>query len=507
MSTSPSGGRNYISCTLILVWVFYVVFAFPSGERIPANDGAGWDGQSYVYIVQNIDEAILKRNLWPNVAERMLPSLIVWSTLKLSGLDASMGNIQLGFFGFGVLCVLLSAALWRKIAVRMGLRTSIEIIGLVAILINFPFLKLMPYYPTLTDQAALLLGMLAIYGFLEERAGIIWLAFLLTLFTWPSGVVTLPFLLIFSGRRYTGSMACATKTQYRIIKFILGVMCLPMALYVLAAPRFVDRSAIYDPLMSNPDSAVIGVVMGSVFTVVLLYYGIGRTIGFNIVDAPRFFYRNLVFRNLALVLAALAVWQYFISAFNLPRYGVSVKSFFLENMLQHQLLQPGSFPLMHIIYFGPILIFTVLSWDRIAKVAIDWGPGFILFFFASVVLLLDPESRHAMLFYPSLIVLTLKVMNDGGMRPAPIFYIVFVLLSIIASKIWFEINTAEFLLALDRYPPNSVEIHQRYFMNFGLYMDYSHYIIQSALAIVGGVLLAFAIRHRSRRSILPANPH
>ncbi len=72
---------HHIGIFLFFLWIGFSIFL---GERIPANNGLGWDGSGYASIAQNLDLMLKNHSLSIYVTQRIFPSFIIYSLSKLS---------------------------------------------------------------------------------------------------------------------------------------------------------------------------------------------------------------------------------------------------------------------------------------------------------------------------------------------------------------------------------------------------------------------------------------
>ena len=152
-----------------------------------------------------------------------------------------------------------------------------------------------------------------------------------------------------------------------------------------------------------------------------------------------------------------------------------------------------SFPLMNIIcsfiYYGPFVFFLILFWKRICINVLNSNVGCALSLVLLIPLSLTSESRKCIGFIGMLVFLVLLIVPDTKLRDLPkAFSFVFVGLSLVFSKCWFHITLPMNNAAWGKELLSNS--WQGYFMNFGIWMSPSSYILQ-----LGFILLSLGIIH------------
>jgi len=487
---------------LICLWLLYVVIFFWTGERIPVNDGAGWDGHYYTLVARDFTDSVVNRNITPTIAQRILPSAIVAASLNLTGADSSIQNIQIAYWAMGVIMILLSLAMWARISETLKFADGLRTLGICALLVVFPMTKMFVYNPILTDVSAFFIGMLAVFGFVRNSLFFIWMAFFGALFTWPSGVVSLPFLIIFSlDQRLHGWGVAVRPTQSYVFLFSVIIFWTALCVYLIKFKWLTDGVPLYLPLSDRPSLFYVTVIIGSIIGAVTTHFTFRWVSEVSWTAVPAFFVKNVRLTALTGVAIVVVLWIVWLSTFKHPSFAPTVFSFFLNNVFRHQLFQPGAFPLYLINFFGPMILLVIYYWADVTKIVLNWGPGIWLFFLSQLIFAMDPEARHALLLYPFLVTIVVKAMNDRDYRISLPYLSVFLGISILSSRVWYEINTPEFVSTILPSAPTADPIHQRYHMMFGIFTDYGHYFIQGSFVIsIGFAFLFFHHRLQSRKA-------
>lgn len=70
--------------------------------------------------------------------------------------------------------------------------------------------------------------------------------------------------------------------------------------------------------------------------------------------------------------------------------------------------RPAGFIVAHFFFFGPLVVLALLNWKSLAAEAGGLGNGAIAFLAALILMGLNSESRHLVMFVPLLAALTMK---------------------------------------------------------------------------------------------------
>jgi hypothetical protein len=156
------------------------------GEKIEAGQGFGYDGGEYANIAQHFEALIAEKSLDSYRIQRILPSAIVHYTLRSLEIPFTPPAIIMAFGFLNVAIFTVSSAVWCQIANRMHITAYAKLIGFIGLFVNFAVLKMASYYPVLTDNAALMLGLVALYFYLiGSRIGL-YVLMVVGAFTWPT---------------------------------------------------------------------------------------------------------------------------------------------------------------------------------------------------------------------------------------------------------------------------------------------------------------------------------
>ncbi len=183
------------SISFVLLWsILYFIF----GEKISVNSGCGYDGRLYCVITQNFDTFILNKSFSAYYANRILPCGIVHFLLKILGFSLTVQNIITGFYVLNTVSWLIAFIFWHKILNYYHISKSIQWLMNILILLNFYFLKLIFYYPVLTDSMAVLFGTMLLWFYIQDKVPYLVVTGFLGAFVYPLFAVYACVLIVFS---------------------------------------------------------------------------------------------------------------------------------------------------------------------------------------------------------------------------------------------------------------------------------------------------------------------
>ena len=133
----------------LLLSTFFLTLVYASNDRLPFNDGFGFDGARYgTAVLQLYSEDYLPDR---TVIRRILPSIIVRGVHDAVGITPTATSAITGFIILNAICVLIGL-----LAVDISLRSrQVGVLsrGLawVSVLFTFALVKWNSFYPVLTD--------------------------------------------------------------------------------------------------------------------------------------------------------------------------------------------------------------------------------------------------------------------------------------------------------------------------------------------------------------------
>jgi hypothetical protein len=457
-ASHPFGRVVLISLLALLI---YGAAQMRWGEKIPVNHGLGYDGLRYAYVARDFPRAVFQERLNAYRLGRVVPSGLVYVSLKALGLPRDPDHIRTAFEVLNLALLLVTALAWAGIVRELGISGTGRWLSYCLLFINFANLRMPFYCGVLTDTTALALGTLAVY--FHFRANSLGLLAVLCIgaFTWPSFFVLAGPLYVFS-RRSLGDDA--NKRGW-----------LPLA----AAGVAVMLSLIAFQMTRDPKIPVTGARMATILVELVFIFVVVR----DLLGHPRLldgstFRVQTHWSRVVIIILLLGGIRFVVSRLSKGSgYSLSahIASIFLDSPTF-----PGVFLVAHAVYFGPVVLLAVAYWPALCRQAHRLGVGMVLFVAGHLLLAAYPISRQVIDGLPSLVLLVVLCV-ESARWPAWAGGVV-ALLAIVGSKVWFHMNQGEFGDPLD-------SPAQRYFMNHGPYMSFSSFWMQSLAVGVAGLIV------------------
>jgi len=275
----PAG--PYLLFSVITVFVAYDVLAFIYGPRVPTNHGLGWDGIIYGRLVEDFFGPALDQ-LTHYSLNRILPSLILYLSGQISGVELNTPDrIILAFFIFDVSVTAGTVCLLWAISRRLAQPAPVYLMVCIGFLLSFGHFRMVPFYPALTDTAAVFLGTLAVYAYMKSSLFLLSIVMVASYYTWPIGTVLT--ILLVAWPRQLASPGCARGVRWSGSTWQTLLWAL-MIVVVLALVVYVPKPAVVFSKGYVPGNLYVNVSLVFVF------------VGFVAISAPPIGFRDAISR-------------------------------------------------------------------------------------------------------------------------------------------------------------------------------------------------------------------
>ena len=453
-------------------------------ERIPANGGLGFDGIHYGAWAKDYANQVFIHKVSAYHSARILPSAIVHYGLRLLRMPLDDLHVVKGFQVWNLLWLCIAVLAWNAIGDALGLSLRGRWFGFLGLFINFANLKQSYYYPVLTDTAGFGMGMLMLESFLRSRSNWIFLLTALGGFVWPPLLPMGAALYILPRRDVIVHPAASRWNQAAALlfaaAFALGVVYI---YFILQTPIANAAPPVFHPL------AVFSLLLAAITLFLAVYFLLDSDYLWSW-DSWRKQIHWPRALTMAILMAAVA-WAH--SVVTNPQLPSSNTANVLCWILLGSIAKPWVFIVAHAVYFGPIILLTVMLWPRICRHVQSYGAGLVAFLLYAICVSLGSESRQDLSALPFLVAFTAKASDD---LPMPSWVCgLFAAAALFLSKFWYLIN---------RVPaPDFKPIHfQRYYMHHGPLCTWESYVPQAVLVFAIGLALWLGIRsYRKDQSI------
>jgi hypothetical protein len=472
-----------IGIFLFFLWIGFSMFL---GERIPANNGLGWDGAGYALIAQKLDFMIKNHSLSIYVTQRIFPSFIIFSFSKLFDFSITNQNAPLLFSVLNGTMLIISFYILNALAKKFKWSPQVKIISFAGLFLNFANLKMIFYYPILTDTTAftLCLGMLYCY-FNRKNLALLVLA-LIGAWTFPTllYVGMILFLFPIKANEKTNSEITASKNsgQYNpIVGFIFAIL-------LTAACTLVAYNHPYPNTLGKNDTIfwLSCLCLFAYLFSAFKYYSYSRVKSF------------LSFIKPARVLLVLCIFigvRQLILLVSGTEEGALNSLLYFNYISNGALAYPLNFIISHTLYYGAAVVLFIYYWKETIEYIYQKGPGLFLVTLLYLILSIGSESRQLINFLPFVVVLVAEVLNKKTISWN--FVIFFTLLNLAISRFWLPLNHGDWPILETSPPQLTLEFPlQWYFMNQGPWVSPAMYWITASIAILIFTCIHIAVKRK-----------
>lgn len=462
----------WIAAVVALVLVLYW-----DRDLIPVNDGYGWDGNMYGMYTQYWEEAVRQKAINAFRMQRMLVPAALAHILPMLKVELTAENIITAFrvsnvFWIGV--TLLFFLLLARAARWDWQRTSL---GMSALLLSVPVLKMSLFYPISPDIPALAFGMMAVYLWYRRLWPLLLALVLVGSFTAPT-MILYGLLLVFP-RGAPAKDSPAPK----------WVIALPPLLFLLA---WTGVWVYYPDTFNRPPSGSHPVQMQWLplsLPLMLAYMaGIGLLLRYLKVRALLQSMR-VQWWWIPLLLVGYAATRYLIQWWAGPEAAPQTMGGYLRLLLAQSVAWPAGSVVAHFVYFPGLVLLLCLGGRHLPVTLRREGWGAFILALAAGVLFLGSETRQLIQLVPFLVFVGVQAIGKGAFFPTW-FVSLWALGLLAASRFWIQIGRPGSLDGLYLEEPA-----QRYFQFHGPWMNGQSWSLAMA-GLVFSVGLLWLLQYR-----------
>lgn len=480
----------YRRLTLVGILIAILVFSF-TGEKLPYNNGLGWDGGDYYSILQNFSDSYLSHGINAYHIQRILPFAIVHYIYALLGIEVTPQSAVAGCSVLNFICVLLTVFYFYKISKNREWSPKTETIAFAICFFNVPILKIFGYYALLTDCPAYLLSYMAIYYFLTDNKIMEIVVGVMAMLTWPILALVI-WILAFFPRTEVKEMDAEDKPS-KVLSFLVRatyVLWLPLlfagvsvAMFYLHPERpFMEWFNHRHPI--NFAHAVVCVLITA-----LLFYKASEAFRLGWKDVFKTVFQK---RNLLIVVGSFIG---FVILYMASKYYGGESSFSPFGQIVALQEYPASDILVVLetpfLFLGIFVLLIILLWrDYVKEVCEKYGIGFLLTMMLGLIFITEIETRKLISFYPVFVIPLMGVIGRKNLRDwVPV---IFVVAALVLSFFWWKVNVQgieqSFIARIDNYRAFPA---QRYFMFMGPWQCREVYIVVSIVEIALGAAIVY----------------
>jgi hypothetical protein len=465
-----------------------IIFA----ERVTVSGGFGWDGLWYADWTRNFYESIFVRGVPEYYVPRILPSAIVHYGMRILGVPITDHNLILAFDVLDLALIVLCTFLWGAIADRLSISTRGKWFGFCLLFLNYAILKSNFYQPVLTDTSAFALGFLTLYFYLSDRPVGLLVVIILGAFTWQTVPYMAALLYIFPKRRGAGYIDPNPTESRRKLNVIVAGLVSITALVITAWLSMSDRYRYFDGVL-HIDWGLLWLSLACMAA--FLFLALRSALS----DSRLFDFREWLIQIrwkralvAGLIIGSIRLLVHYLA--NGVNGWEGFKPFAMYTALS-SVSEPLLFLVAHVVYYGPAIILLILLWRPFCKSIEEYGIGLRLVVIINVILAIHPQSRYQINVVAIFVVFAVKLLDRSRRGVGKV--LLWTLLCLIFSKVWYTFNTAP--QVYDGTMNSLLDFPlQHFFMNSGPWMSHGMYLLQGAVVLgSAAILYLFIVRTKA----------
>lgn len=476
--------RFLLTLILFAIWIW-----LSFGEKVPVNEGFGWDGVRYHEMAVSFTDQMHHDSYDTYHMQRVLPFALINWTYQIFQFAPTNDNLMTAMMVENTIALIFSVLFFFLISERKKLSIAWEVIGFSSIFYCFPILKMFGYAPWITDIYATLYGISAYYFYISNKKLGLFVTAVLATFTWPSANLVCLALLFLKTSPITVYDQPLDSLNTKInwwIKWIIPcgiILYLFLEFAVLSHKPFTYEGILDRFCPAKPLNWVYFVV--SVATMLYYLYRILKPLTINVTGIIHtLFHENikslcgfiLSYMLLHFIVLQLSNGQSFFGPLELFRtifiWGNANPFMYLEN---------------YFLYFGFSIVLIIIYWRPLTKYICEEGIGYTLVWALIVFFSLRAEARIGSFLYPLILFPLLDYLNRNSIPFK--WSIIYAIASLIFSHFWLPINVGDYVYAFRWIPELGADHYldfpaQIYFMNHGHWQCREIYFLYSFLMIV-----------------------
>lgn len=483
-----------------LLFILIVLFmASMFGEKV-CNNGAGWDGCTYRDMAMTFGEKITQEGFSHYYTQRMLPWALINVCFSFLNVPLNENTILLGAQLLNVLALLFSIIAFYKIVNFYGFSINGEIVAFSLLFFTFPVVKLIGYYPFLTDFFALTITLWLFYFLASGKKWRMLLMALVGAFVWQS--IWPMTLVIFALPREScdfllenDEKSIGTRiTSLFKIAFIVCILICPLWLFLHVYERTGNLSSFdgFIPFFLNKTS--VPVILVSTVLLCVYAYLILRPFSFDFFKACKHFFCNINWIYVAVSVALLFGMKYFLILISDPSE-LNPGGVFLKRLLWEPISMPLKFLECHLYYYGLVVVLLLVLYEKSLSAVCHNGYPFLFCFLFILIFATQCESRFIVNMLPFAVFPIVWVLDSVKFKkwvlPA------FVAVQLFLSRFWFLINKGSTLADYGKPVETYLETDaQRYYMAFGPWQSGSNYLIGMVSLLILYLFVKIGVRRQ-----------
>lgn len=468
--------------------ILFLLFAISLfGEKIPIQDGAGFDGEFYRLVAENFSADFLNQGYDAFRIQRIFPFCAIHYGFKFFHVATTHENLMKAMLGLHGLNLLLQIFLFSRISKIVQWKSATEILLFAAFFLNFFTLKNCGYEPFQSDAFAISLSLLSLYFYLKGmKWGNLGIA-LLGAITWPLITLQCIFLVAFD-------RPFSLEKEGRNLSEKWALLYSALAVLGIAALKMTGHGIVVTNLLMRDSN--LAWTAASILFISAALWGVFRCIPQVRLNCGNFL-KKCDWKFLTLSVFIWVAVKIFLKIHTNEEFFSSSSIFALQI-----LLRPLKYPLIsfvgHVAFYGILPILVAFTFRNFVKAFVNRSVGFALIFALLMVFALDSESRHLATLIPLLLLPLGEVLNSWELKKYQIFSLVGI--QLLLSHFYLPINSENILSEMEAANWTG-EAAQRYFMNFGAYMSLESYLLWLGISVLAILACYGILKIQSKRKM------
>lgn len=469
---------------LVLLFIFTLSFV---GEKIPLNDGAGYDGEFYYNVAQNFSTDFFTTGYDRFRIFRIFPFFLINLFFVLFNIEASHTNLMTSMYVLHYINLAIQLIFFFKLIQLNAWKKTTSAIIFGCFFFNYFVLKNCGYEIFQTDAFANTIFLVSFY-FLQRQKFLLAISIsFLGILTWPT-ITYMIWLLYFFKEPFPQDaprLKLHTGITLAVVFPLLSAGAV-VTLYLLHKQPLLE-SMLFIPA-SVPLLLASVIAWGAFLSVVFRHFDYQF---YSPLTYIREFVRQSPWKKLALVVIPFVVLNLYLRAHTNEEFYFSEVAFILQMFLR-PLKYPLVTPVAHICYFGILPLLVLFFFRDFSKEIFNRSPGYALAFLAFVFFAIDSEARHIIPFLPLILVPLGCTLDKAKLSAKTVASLL--ILQLLLSHFFVPINVVGIEEALEN--NDYYGVAQLYYMNFGPWISLQFYIVWAIVAVVVAALVRFIIKKR-----------
>lgn len=485
MTNSIQKRKIYIAA---LIFCIIIGFYYWYSEKLPYNNGFGWDGAVYAGIVKNFETDIASGKIDGYYIRRILPAIIVGLPSRIFDIPVTSSYIVKGFVVADIINIILSTIFWLRIVFLLNLSATRILAGSILMFLSYPVMKYYAYYPVLTDSFVLSTSLAMLYYYLKENTFKLVLTIVAASFMWSTTTyLGLSLLLFPRNSKLQIPVHLRRRLSHMVSWGAMGVVALFISKVIYR--MYVAHDYNLTLLKTSPERVELLPI--SIVLVLAYVYWCGHSgvAALEVSEKGRFVLSGTEFKTVVrtvVVIGAISAVQAWLAG--KPHPGTMTTSAQIKFIAWSSIKLPLLFLISSATYYGATMILLFLNLKEVLRKSHELGFGILLVISTGLALGLSAEPRFLTNIFPFMVLVV--VLSGMFERLGALQWGLLIAIQLVASKLWLTIgaSAADFDGSLQAYPA------QRLFMSLGVWMSDLNALYHFIAAVVATVALWYVKR-------------